>query len=216
MLIYKNPIGGIEMGRNPKCKYCKRVVKSTSNHGLCAACSVRKCKTVVRQMRKKKGKYYKSWKVNLLNAIKKQGGNRRIEVYRFNYMLGDTMQKKLLSFVCMATLMGNSILFAESMPAMLRQRARDKTFKGGVKMIGGGLEFLWAVQCWYAIIDVCKPHDGCGCGCEALALPYMLGPTISTTGLAGFFFRSAWKDFQEAGRLEREAATKEQANQAKN
>lgn len=60
------------MPRKPKCKHCKRVVKSTSHKGLCAACQVRKVKTSIRQLKAKKGKYYKRWKLNLLEAIKKQ------------------------------------------------------------------------------------------------------------------------------------------------
>jgi len=60
------------MGRRAVCKQCHRKVKHVSKTHLCMACSIRKSKTVVRQLTKKKGKYYKAWKLNLLNAIKKQ------------------------------------------------------------------------------------------------------------------------------------------------
>ena len=51
---------------------CGRAVIKTSNSGLCPACQMRKCKISIRQMQNKKGKYYKAWKLNLLEAIKKQ------------------------------------------------------------------------------------------------------------------------------------------------
>lgn len=60
------------MPRKPKCKYCGRIVSGVSTHGLCPACQIRKCKTSVRQLRTKKGKYYKTWKLNLLDAVKNQ------------------------------------------------------------------------------------------------------------------------------------------------
>jgi len=60
------------MSHKPKCKMCGRAVIKTSNSGLCPACQMRKCKISIRQMQNKKGKYYKAWKLNLLEAIKKQ------------------------------------------------------------------------------------------------------------------------------------------------
>lgn len=60
------------MGRKPRCRNCQRLVKKVSNAGFCPACSVRRVKVSIRQLQKKKGKVYKSWKLNTINALKKQ------------------------------------------------------------------------------------------------------------------------------------------------
>ena len=61
------------MAGKPHCRMCKRKVNEVSkNSKLCPACVVRKVKTNIRQLQKKKGKNYKRWKLGLLEAIKKQ------------------------------------------------------------------------------------------------------------------------------------------------
>lgn len=58
------------MPRKPKCKCCKRIVAKTNRKGHCLNCAVNKNNAVVRQLKAKKGKYYRKWKRNLINSLK--------------------------------------------------------------------------------------------------------------------------------------------------
>ena len=53
------------------CKGCKKRKKDVSGNSYCMRCATNKSIVVATQMHKKKGNYYKKWKLNTMDAIKK-------------------------------------------------------------------------------------------------------------------------------------------------
>jgi len=57
------------MPRPKRCRICKKVTKYRLRSGRCLRCALNKVKVVTRQMKTKKGKYYKKWRENILRGV---------------------------------------------------------------------------------------------------------------------------------------------------